>query len=150
MVNCLSTGNSFITKFTSKFSPTISSRFIFHVGILQKHTLLSIYRTMTEHTAHWLWLRKNGNGVEYCRPLLTNHNKFPRMNLMLAVKHNTVNWFTKLITSLNSKRYQPSGILIHRQNSYAPLSQRCSGRREAQSREPVNECKNRPVRFITN
>jgi hypothetical protein len=30
-------------------------------------------------------------------------------------------------------------MLIHRQNSYALRNRRCTGRREAQSSEPVNE-----------
>jgi hypothetical protein len=59
---------------------------------------------------------------------------------LLAVKHNAVKQFTKLITSLNSKRYLPPGILIHRHNSYAPRSRRCTGRRQ-----PANKGKNLPV-----
>jgi hypothetical protein len=47
----------------------------------------------------------------------------------------------KLITSLHSKRYRPSGMLIHRQNLYVPRSKRRTRRREAQSREPVNKVK---------
>jgi hypothetical protein len=47
----------------------------------------------------------------------------------------------KLIISLHSKRYRQSGILIHQQNSYAPRSRRCTGRREAQNPEPVNKVK---------
>jgi hypothetical protein len=43
---------------------------------------------------------------------------------------------------LHSKRYWPTGILIHRQNSYVPHSRRCTGRREEQSYEPVNKGKN--------
>jgi hypothetical protein len=57
------------------------------------------------------------------------------------VKHNAVMRSTKLITSLNSKHCRPSGIPIRRQNSYAPRSRRCTGHREVQSREPVNESK---------
>jgi hypothetical protein len=37
IMNCLSAENSFITKFTSRFSP-FSSRSAFHVGIIQKYT----------------------------------------------------------------------------------------------------------------
>jgi hypothetical protein len=44
----------------------------------------------------------------------------------------------KLITSLHSKRYRPSGMPIHRQNSYAPTGKHRTGHCEAQSREPVN------------
>jgi hypothetical protein len=47
----------------------------------------------------------------------------------------------KLITSLHSKRYRPSKMLIHRQNSYAPSGKQRTGRREAQSREPANKLK---------
>jgi hypothetical protein len=32
-------------------------------------------------------------------------------------------------------------MLIHRKNLYAPCSRRCTGRHEAQSREPVNKVK---------
>jgi hypothetical protein len=32
-------------------------------------------------------------------------------------------------------------MLIHRQNSYAPCGKQRTGRREAQSREPVNKVK---------
>jgi hypothetical protein len=42
---------------------------------------------------------------------------------------------------LNSKRYRPSSILIHRQNLYAPRSRRCNGRHEVQSRKAVNRVK---------
>jgi hypothetical protein len=37
------------------------------------------------------------------------------------------------IISLHSKRYQPSGMLIHRQNSHAPRGKQLTG-----SREPVS------------
>jgi hypothetical protein len=43
---------------------------------------------------------------------------------------------------LHSARYRPTDILIHRQDSYAPRRRRCTGRREAQSREPANDDKN--------
>jgi hypothetical protein len=51
----------------------------------------------------------------------------------------------KLITSLHSKCYRPSGILIHRQNSYALRGKQHTGRREAQNSEPVNKVKKVPV-----
>jgi hypothetical protein len=41
--------------------------------------------------------------------------------------------------SLQSKRYRPSSMLIHRQNSYAPDGKQRTGRREGQNREPVNK-----------
>jgi hypothetical protein len=47
----------------------------------------------------------------------------------------------------DSERYLPTGILVHRQNSYVPHSRRCTGRWEAQSREPVNNGKNLPVYY---
>jgi hypothetical protein len=40
IVNCLYAVNYFITKFTSKFSPTLSSISAFHTGVMQKYTLL--------------------------------------------------------------------------------------------------------------
>jgi hypothetical protein len=46
----------------------------------------------------------------------------------------------KLITSLHSKRYRPSGMLIHRQNLYAPRSKWRTGRRE-----PVNKVKKKTL-----
>jgi hypothetical protein len=67
------------------------------------------------------------------------------MTALLAVKHNTVNWSTNLITSLHSERYRPSGTLIHWQNSYMPRSRRCTGRREAHRRKPINKCEKPPV-----
>jgi hypothetical protein len=53
------------------------------------------------------------------------------------VTHNAVRRSVKLITSLDSKRYRPSGILIHRQKSYASRSRWYTIRREAQSLEPL-------------
>jgi hypothetical protein len=44
----------------------------------------------------------------------------------------------KLIISLHSESFRPSGMLIHRQNSYAPSGKQRTGRRGTQSREPVN------------
>jgi hypothetical protein len=48
----------------------------------------------------------------------------------------------KLITSLCSKLYWPSGMLIHWQNFYAPCGKERTVRREVQSRGPVNKVKN--------
>jgi hypothetical protein len=39
-------------------------------------------------------------------------------------------------------------MLIQRPNLYAPRSRLCTGRREAQSREPVNKGKNLPVLYL--
>jgi hypothetical protein len=51
----------------------------------------------------------------------------------------------KLIIFLHSKRYRPSSMLSHRQNSRALRGRRCTGRGEAQSRELVNTFKTVPV-----
>jgi hypothetical protein len=40
---------------------------------------------------------------------------------------------------IHSERYRPTGILIHRQHSHAPSSQRCVNRREAEGREAINK-----------
>jgi hypothetical protein len=40
IMNSLSAGNSVTTEFISKFSPTLSSRSVYHVGVIQKNTLL--------------------------------------------------------------------------------------------------------------
>jgi hypothetical protein len=82
------------------------------------------------------------NGVDNCCLLLTNHNCHA-CTALLAVKHNVVKLSTKLITSLNSKHYRPLGILIYRQNSYAPRGRRCTDRRG-----PVNKGKNLPAENI--
>jgi hypothetical protein len=47
----------------------------------------------------------------------------------------------KLITSLQSIRYLPPGMVIHRQNSYSPRGKQSTGGCEAQSRETVNKVK---------
>jgi hypothetical protein len=70
------------------------------------------------------------NDADNYRPLLTNQTNSHAWTTMITVKHNAVKLSTKLITSLNSKRYQPSSILIHWQNLYAPCSRRCTGRHE--------------------
>jgi hypothetical protein len=81
-------------------------------------------------------------GDDKCRPLLTNH-KFPWMNRAAHLKHNAITRPTKLITSLHSKHHKPLNILIHLQNSYAPRSRRCTGRRV-----PVNKGKDFPVVWV--
>jgi NurA-like 5'-3' nuclease len=40
IVSCMSAGNFYITKFTSKFSPRLSNISVFHMGDIQKYTLL--------------------------------------------------------------------------------------------------------------
>jgi hypothetical protein len=79
------------------------------------------------------------NGADNCRPLLTNH-KFPRMNPAArreTQRHQAVH---KLITSLHSKRYLPSGILIHRQNSHAPRGKQHTGHREVVNKVEKTLC----------
>jgi hypothetical protein len=68
-------------------------------------------------------------------------NKLPRMNRIVRRKTYCGQAVPKLITSLNSKCYWPSGMPIHHKNSYTPRSQRCTGLRGAQSREQVNKVK---------
>jgi hypothetical protein len=52
-----------------------------------------------------------------------------------------------LKTSLNSKHYQPTGILIHQQNLYVPRTWWYSSRREAQSCKTVSKVKNLPLYY---
>jgi hypothetical protein len=147
-MNCLSAGNFFMTKFTSKFSPTASSRSVFHVGVIQKYSLLwSIPYNNGTHCS--LIVTENKRLMElitaaHCWQIITSSHA---RTALLAVKHNVVKESTKIITPLNSKCYRPSGILIHRQNSYTPSSRRCIGRRGVQRREQVNKIKNIPVLF---
>jgi hypothetical protein len=61
------------------------------------------------------------------------------------MKHNAVKWSTKLITSLKSKCYRSSGILIHWQNMYVTRSQMCTDHHKAKSKETVNKGLNLPV-----
>jgi hypothetical protein len=48
----------------------------------------------------------------------------------------------KLNNSFHSQRCLPLGMMIHRQNSYAPCSQRGTARREAQGRRSGQQNKN--------
>jgi hypothetical protein len=79
IMNYLSAGNSFITKFTSKFSPTHSSRSVFHMGDTEIHVVLK-YTTpwCTTLLTNCNW-KQMANGVDNCCLLLTNH-KLPCMN----------------------------------------------------------------------
>jgi hypothetical protein len=63
------------------------------------------------------------------------------------MKHNAIKQSTMLRTFLNSNHYRQSGMLIQWQNSYLTQSQRCAGNPEAQSHEPVKNCKNLPVQI---
>jgi hypothetical protein len=90
IVNCLSTGNSFITKFTLKFSSTLSSRFVFHIGVIQKYTFLESIPhhgvphcslTVTENK----WLMELITAV-YCWQIIHSH----AWASLLAVKLNVI------------------------------------------------------------
>jgi hypothetical protein len=96
------------------------------------HDVLHCSQTVTENK----WLMEM-IPASYCWQIINCHS----LTALLAVKHNAVKRSTELITSLHSKSYRPSGILIHRQNSYALRSRRRTGRHEAQSRESVNKVK---------
>jgi hypothetical protein len=50
--------------------------------------------------------------------------------------------YTKVRSCFHSERCRPSGMLIHRQNSYALRSKRRTGRRGAQSRGTGQQSKN--------
>jgi hypothetical protein len=127
IVNCLSAGNSFITN----FSPTLSSRSLFHIGVIHKYK----YTAPSRNTHCSRMVTENKRLMEmitavHCWQIINSHT----WTALHAVKHNAVKRSTKLITFLHSERYRPSGISIHRQNSYAPCSRRCTGRRE-----PINK-----------
>jgi hypothetical protein len=110
-VNCLSARNSFITKFMSELLPTLSSRSLFHVGVIQ------MVHIVLKYTAPWWntlltncnWERM-ANGADNCLLLLTNHkqtpmheahcspwnimpssgpkvNYFPSFQMLLAIRH---------------------------------------------------------------
>jgi hypothetical protein len=49
---------------------------------------------------------------------------------------------------MQSERYRPSGILIHRQNLYVPRSKRLTGRREAQSLGNGQQSENTPCTIV--
>jgi hypothetical protein len=61
------------------------------------------------------------NGADNCCLQLTNY-KLPRMNRIARRETKCREAVDKLIISLQSKRYRPAGMLIDRQNSYAPRS----------------------------
>jgi hypothetical protein len=111
-VNCLSAGKCFITKFTSTFSPTLSGGFIFHIGVIQKDTLLqSIPHHDVTHCS--LIVTENKRLMELitaacCWKIINN---FPCMNRSSRREHNAIKPSTKLITPLDPKRYQSSGIM---------------------------------------
>jgi hypothetical protein len=62
-----------------------------------------------------------------CCLLLTNHKQTPTHEPHCSPWNKYRQAVHMLITSLHSLRYRPTGMMIHRQNSYAPRSQRCTG-----------------------
>jgi hypothetical protein len=147
-VNCLPAGNSFTTTFMSKFSPTLSSRSVYHTGVIQKYTLLwSIvhhnipYCTLTVTENKWSWLT-----AAYSWYII---NKLWRMKC--TARRET--WWCQavhyLIMSLHSRCYWPSGMLIHQQNLYVPRNKQCTDRHEAQSCELVNKVKKLTVYILS-
>jgi hypothetical protein len=118
---------------------SICSRSVFHMSAIQKHALL--WSIQHHDTSHWSltvteykWQMKLISAF-YCGQII---NKLLCMNR--TARHDTKcsQVVHKLITSFHSKRYQPSGILIHRQNSYAPRDKQCTGRREAVNKVKKN------------
>jgi hypothetical protein len=80
IVNCLSAGNSFITKFVEIFANTfqqirVSRRCHTEIHAALKYT--STWRNTLLTNCNW---EKTANGADNCRPLLKNHNNFPRVN----------------------------------------------------------------------
>jgi hypothetical protein len=71
-------------------------------------------------------------------------NKLPGMNRTAGRQA-----VHKLITDIHSKRYRPSGMLIYRENFYAPHGKQRTGRRVAQSREPIKKVKKLYVYIYT-
>jgi hypothetical protein len=141
-VNCLSARNSFVTKFMSKFAPTFSSRSVFHMGVIEKYML---FLSIPHHDAPHCSLTVTENKLlmalitaTYSRQII---NKLSRMDRTARREAQCRLAVHKLITSLHSKRYRPTSMLTHWQNSYAPSSKQSTGHREAQSREPVNKLK---------
>jgi hypothetical protein len=73
----------------------------------------------------------------YCWRII---NRLPCMNHTARRETEYRQAVHKLITSLYSKRYRPSGMLIHRQNLFAPRSNGC--------REEVNKVNNTLSIFV--
>jgi hypothetical protein len=125
----------------------------------RQHVLADPYFTLVstkihdalKHTAPWRntmlcncnW-EQTANGADNCCPQLTNHKQIPTHEPNCSPWNIMSSSDPQLLTSLYSKRYRPSGILIHRQNSYAPRSKRHTGRRETQSRGNGQQSKNPP------
>jgi hypothetical protein len=125
ITNCLSAGNSFITKFTSTFSPTLSSRSVFHIHVIQKHTLLW---SIANHVVPHCWLTVNweqlAHGADnYCL-LLRNQNKLPCMN-MIPCRGLQVNYHS----------FQTLSAIKHAESS-AKLRMRPAGRSASVAAKP--------------
>jgi hypothetical protein len=128
-VNCLSAGNSFATK----FSPTLCSRSVFHVGVIHKYALLwSIANHVVTHCWLSVYWEEIAHGTDNsCLVLIT-------AAYCAKIIH-------RFIIFVHSKSYRPSSMLSHRQNSHASSGWKHTSRPEAGSRERVNSFKNVPV-----
>jgi hypothetical protein len=121
----------------------------YQIRILRRcHAEIHVALKYTAHdrTHCWLIVTENKWQMElvtaaHCWQII---NKFYAWTKLLAMKKNAVEQSTKLITSLNSECYRPSGILIHQQNLYVPCSKQHICHHEAQSCEPVNKGENLP------
>jgi hypothetical protein len=116
-MNCLSAGNSFITKFTSKFSPTLSSRSIFHMGDIETHVALKYtkcanHKQTPTHEPHC-------SSCNIMPPSGPHVNCFPSFQTLSAIRH----------IDSSAKFSWPRG-------------KQGIGRREMQSRGPVLHSKN--------
>jgi hypothetical protein len=64
----------------------------------------------------------------------------PYVIQLLLSKHSVL-----IFCLLSIKSHQPSGMRIHRQNSYVPPGKQRTSHREAQSREPDNKIKKKEL-----
>jgi hypothetical protein len=121
-----------ITKCAWKFLLTLYSRSVFHIGDIQKYMLRwsishhnVLYCTLTVTEKKWL--------IELMIVVSHSWHNINKLPYMIHTAHRETKCHQtvhKLITSLNSKCYQPSCMLIHWQNSYVPCSQWHTNRRE--------------------
>jgi hypothetical protein len=133
-MNFLSAGNSFIMKIMSKFSPTLSSRSVFHVGATEicvalKYISYNIpYWSLPETENKWLM------------ELITadNHNQ-TSMHELHCSPCNLIPSSGPQITSCPS--FKTLSAISHT-DSLAKFA--CTGRHEAQSRGPGIHSKNIP------
>jgi hypothetical protein len=73
-MNHLSDGNTFITKFTAKFSPTLFNKSVFHVGVIRDALKCGEPCRATPLTVNW---DQMAHGTDNCCLLLTNHKHTP-------------------------------------------------------------------------